>query len=217
MSPKPIHLINNVATSLEIPWLIGTCKFGYQRWWLISRLEIIALSGVVYKVQSSGPSTEPRGIPYGSATSWIATYFFKKEEKQIWGCPDIPYQYVSLFVNIAWSMVSKAADKLSSVRAVTSPLSILTMMSLCTLSGVYEVADYITYTFCKILEVKLKLDTRLYFFSLFLVRDVFNRWSYMRICEILKKCTTSIEMLILWVMGVLSRPTCMSNNCSAGL
>ena len=37
-----------------------------QRWWFMSKLEIIALSGVVYKVKSTGPSTEPCGTPYES-------------------------------------------------------------------------------------------------------------------------------------------------------
>ena len=34
----------------------------------MSKLEIIALSGVVYKVKSTGPSTEPCGTPYESVT-----------------------------------------------------------------------------------------------------------------------------------------------------
>ena len=34
----------------------------------MSKLEIIALSGVVYRVKSTGPSTEPCGTPYKSVT-----------------------------------------------------------------------------------------------------------------------------------------------------
>ena len=34
----------------------------------MSKLEIIALSGVVYKVKNTGPSTEPCGTPYESVT-----------------------------------------------------------------------------------------------------------------------------------------------------
>ena len=34
----------------------------------MSKLEIIALSGVVYTVKSTGPSTEPCGPPYESVT-----------------------------------------------------------------------------------------------------------------------------------------------------
>ena len=49
--------------------------------------------------------------------------------------PDSSYQSESLYVNVAWSMVSKAAENSSKVRAVTSPLSILIMISLCTFSG----------------------------------------------------------------------------------
>ena len=49
--------------------------------------------------------------------------------------PDIPYQSESLFGNVAWSMVSKAADKSSKIRTVTSPLSISIIISLCTFSS----------------------------------------------------------------------------------
>ena len=54
----------------------------------MSKLEIIALSGVVYKVKSTGPSTEPCGTPYESVTLselvsliWrIGAYFSKKKK-----------------------------------------------------------------------------------------------------------------------------------------
>ena len=43
----------------------------------MSELEIIELSGVVYKVKSTGPSTEPCGTPYESVTlSEKCLYFF---------------------------------------------------------------------------------------------------------------------------------------------
>ena len=32
----------------------------------MSKLEIIVLSGVVYRIKNTGPSTEPRGTPYES-------------------------------------------------------------------------------------------------------------------------------------------------------
>ena len=34
----------------------------------MSKQEIIALSGVVYRVKSAGPSTKPCGTPYESVT-----------------------------------------------------------------------------------------------------------------------------------------------------
>ena len=34
----------------------------------MSKLEIIVLSGVVYRIKSTGPSTEPRATPYESVT-----------------------------------------------------------------------------------------------------------------------------------------------------
>ena len=57
----------------------------------MSKLEMIALSGVVYRVKSTGPSKEPCGTPYESVTlsarmSLIFTDwcpFFKVEENQI--------------------------------------------------------------------------------------------------------------------------------------
>ena len=41
----------------------------------MSKLEIIALSGVVYKVKRTGPSTEPRGIPYESVTLTVFKFY----------------------------------------------------------------------------------------------------------------------------------------------
>ena len=35
----------------------------------MSKLEIIVLSGVVYRIKNTGPSTEPRGNLYESVTS----------------------------------------------------------------------------------------------------------------------------------------------------
>ena len=44
----------------------------------MSELEIIELSGVVYKVKSTGPSTEPCGTPYESVTlSEKCLYFLR--------------------------------------------------------------------------------------------------------------------------------------------
>ena len=57
----------------------------------MSELKMIALSGVVYRVISTGPSTEPSGTPYESVTlsdrvcliftDWCL--FCKSEESQI--------------------------------------------------------------------------------------------------------------------------------------
>ena len=41
----------------------------------MSKPEIITLSGVVYNVKSSGPSTEPYGTPYESVTSSKCFYW----------------------------------------------------------------------------------------------------------------------------------------------
>ena len=44
----------------------------------MSKLELIALSGVVYKVKNTGPSTEPCGTPYESVTLFILATIFSK-------------------------------------------------------------------------------------------------------------------------------------------
>ena len=41
----------------------------------MSELDITALSGLVYKVKSTGPSTEPCGTPYESVTLSECLYF----------------------------------------------------------------------------------------------------------------------------------------------
>ena len=48
----------------------------------MSKLDIIALSGVVYKVKSTGPSTEPCGTPYESMSLFllIGAYFANKKK-----------------------------------------------------------------------------------------------------------------------------------------
>ena len=43
----------------------------------MSKLEIIALSGVVYKVKSTGPSTEPCGTPLESVTLFEKVSFLR--------------------------------------------------------------------------------------------------------------------------------------------
>ena len=60
--------------------------------------------------------------------------YFPNKKKTKFEPAQILHTNLSLFVNVAWSMVSKAVDKSRKVRAVTSPLSILIMISLCTFS-----------------------------------------------------------------------------------
>ena len=54
------------------------------------------------------------------------------EVNQLRAVPDMPYHVDRRVMRILWSMVSKAADRSSRVRAVTFPLSMLSLMSLCT-------------------------------------------------------------------------------------
>ena len=68
----------------------------------MSKLEIIAYRCcVVYNVNRTGPSTEPRGTNLSKSHqfAWIGAFFQTKRK------PDISYKFESLSVNIAWSMV----------------------------------------------------------------------------------------------------------------
>ena len=84
----------------------------------MSNLEMIALSGVVYRVKSTGPITECFQFLR------IAVYFSNKNT--------IKFEPAQIFhtnlkvVNVAWS---------SKIRAVTSPWSILIIISLCNFSS----------------------------------------------------------------------------------
>ena len=44
----------------------------------MSKLEMIVLSGVIYRIKSTGPSTEPCGTPYESVT--LSAYLASKKK-----------------------------------------------------------------------------------------------------------------------------------------
>ena len=79
------------------------------------------------------PSTEPWGTSKGiwvtgerslsSLISWLLSIKIMCEENQFSVWPESPYQFRSLIKSISWSMISKAADKSSKVRATTLPWS----------------------------------------------------------------------------------------------
>ena len=58
------------------------------------------------------------------------------EVNQFRAVPDILYHIDKRVMRMSWSMVSKAADRSSRVSAVTLPLSMLRLMSLCTFNRV---------------------------------------------------------------------------------
>ena len=102
--------------------------------------EITELKGVVYKVKSKGPKTELCGTPHdvGNMSEkqlpilMACCLSIRYEVNQLRAVPDMPYHVDRRVMRILWSMVSKAADRSSRVRAVTFPLSMLRLMSLCT-------------------------------------------------------------------------------------
>ena len=101
---------------------------------------ITELNGVVYRVKSNGPKTEPWGTPQevGSMSEkqlpilMACRLSVRYEVNQLRAVPDIPYHVDKRVMRMSWSMVSKAADRSSRVSAVTLPLSMLRFMSLCT-------------------------------------------------------------------------------------
>ena len=94
----------------------------------------------MYKVKSKGPKTEPCGTPHdvGNMSEkqlpilMACCLLVRYEVNQLRAVPDMPYHVDRRVMRILWSMVSKAADRSSRVRAVTFPLSMLRLMSLCT-------------------------------------------------------------------------------------
>ena len=78
--------------------------------------------------------------------------------------PDIPHQSESIFVSVAWPIVSKAADKSSSVRAV-HPCRMMFMLGDC--NGLDRSLCFIwackglAITSSKICVINLKLDAGL--------------------------------------------------------
>ena len=94
----------------------------------------------MYQVKSKGPKTEPCGTPHdvGNMSEkqlpilMAICLSVRYEVNQLRAVPDMPYHVDRRVMRILWSMVSKAADRSSRVRAVTFPLSMLRLMSLCT-------------------------------------------------------------------------------------
>ena len=94
----------------------------------------------MYKVKSKGPKTEPCGTPHdvGNMSEkqlpvlMACCLSVRYEVNELRAVPDMPYHVDRRVMRILWSMVSKAADRSSRVRAVTFPLSMLRLMSLCT-------------------------------------------------------------------------------------
>ena len=94
----------------------------------------------MYKVKSKGPKTEPCGTPHdvGNMSEkqlpilMACCLSVRYEVTQLRAVPDMPYHVDRRVMRILWSMVSKAADRSSRVRAVTFVLSMLRLMSLCT-------------------------------------------------------------------------------------
>ena len=102
------------------------------RWWGIACPEIVQLSGVVWRVKSRGPKTQPWGTPKERSAledrqspSLILRHLpVRYDLNQSSAFPETLNQSSSLLKRIVWSMVLKAAERSSKVTAVTLPASI---------------------------------------------------------------------------------------------
>ena len=91
-------------------------------------------------MKSKGPKTETCGTPHdvGNMSEnqlpivMACCLSVGYEVNQLRAVPDMPYHVDRRVMRILWSMVAKAADRSSRVRAVIFPLSMLRLMSLCT-------------------------------------------------------------------------------------
>ena len=91
-------------------------------------------------MKSKGHKTEPCGTPHdvGNVSEkklpilMACCLSVRYEVNQLRAVPDMPYHVDRRVMRIVWSIVSKVADGSSRVKAVTFPLSMLRLMSLCT-------------------------------------------------------------------------------------
>ena len=117
-----------------------------KRWRGIACPEIMLLSGVVWRMKSRGPKTDPRGTPKvrsvsedKQSSSLILWHLpVKNNSNQLSAFPLTPSQSSSLFKRIVWSLVSKAAERSSNVGAVTLPASIDARISLWIWRGAFS-------------------------------------------------------------------------------
>ena len=98
-------------------------------------------------MKSKGPKTEPCGTPHdvGNMSEnqlpivMACCLSVGYKVNQLRAVPDLPYHVDRRVMRILWSMMAKAGDRSSRVRAVTFPLSMLRLMSLCTFKRVVSV------------------------------------------------------------------------------
>ena len=99
--------------------------------------DIIEWSGIVYREYSRGPNTLPCGTPYCNKTGLdfdarVITVWDlsdRKEDNKLRAVDDISNQCCKGWVKILWPMLSKAADRSNSRRAVECAASSEARMS----------------------------------------------------------------------------------------
>ena len=98
------------------------------------------LSGVLYKLKRTGPSTDPCGTPSGiylrqerEKDMLIIKYRFDKYELNHRRLCQKSQNVCKHCKRTSWSIVSNAAERSSKTSAANFPLSMLHITSLCTL------------------------------------------------------------------------------------
>ena len=129
---------DNLFSNVSSPMWNYPCVSSAYIWWLTSWVLIIWLIDVVYKQNRKGPRTDPCGMPKwrscgheSEPSMCTCCCLFEMYDLNHWKTvPEMPKCTCSRSKRVEWSMVSKAADRSNSVRAVTLPLSMLHIMSL---------------------------------------------------------------------------------------
>ena len=112
-------------------------------WWSNWWMWMSELSDLVYRVNSSGPRTEPWGTLYSintgndnsPSTETVWKHLLRYDVIHARGIPVIPKCCSNHSRSVWWSMVSNAVDRSSMISTDTQPLSRESKISLFTLSN----------------------------------------------------------------------------------
>ena len=112
------------------------------------------------------PKQKRGDTTWGGQHIWETVFYlnglsltFRYEENLCNAVPDMPYQVDKHLMRASWSVVSNATDRSSRASAVTLPLLMLRLMSLCTFKRAVSVEWNFLYADCDISDVT-RVDVR---------------------------------------------------------